>query len=99
MKKLLFILLSNSAFSQITVTQFNADWNDANKVEWIDKLTDCDITKVDIVEEPKLQTKHEIVVVPTIIIFITTSIIWTERNYNPYNYRQLSTRNKVGIIC
>ena len=66
---LVLILFCGTAFGQITVSHFNADWNDANKVEWIDKLTDCDITKVDIVENPKLQSKHEIVVVPTIIVF------------------------------
>ena len=58
-----------TADAQIVVTHFNADWNDANKVEWINKLSDCEITKVDIVKEPKLQAKHEIVVVPTVIIF------------------------------
>ena len=66
---LLIILGSGRAFGQITVSHFNAEWNDANKVKWIDKLGDCDVTKVDIVEYPKLQKKHEIVVVPTIIIF------------------------------
>ena len=66
---LLIILGSGRAFGQITVSHFNAEWNDANKVKWVDKLSDCDVTKVDIVEYPKLQKKHEIVVVPTIIIF------------------------------
>jgi thiol-disulfide isomerase/thioredoxin len=72
MKKLLsilFIFLNISAFSQITVTHFNAEWNSANGVEWITKLSDCDVSKVDIVKQPKLQTKHKIVVVPTIIVF------------------------------
>jgi hypothetical protein len=49
MKTLLFklfascilILCSNNVFSQIVVVHYNADWNDANKVEWIDKLSDC----------------------------------------------------------
>ena len=27
---------------------FNAGWNDANKVEWIDGLTDCEIEYIDI---------------------------------------------------
>ena len=66
---LLLILSSGETFSQIVVTHYNADWNAANKVEWIKKLSDCDITMVDIVKNPKLQAKHEIVVVPTIIIF------------------------------
>ena len=63
------ILVCNSAFSQVVVTQFNADWNSANDVEWFQKLNDCDLAKVDIVKETKLQEKHKIVIVPTIIIF------------------------------
>ena len=62
------ILFSNSAFGQLVVTEFNADWNSANKVEWLDKLSDCDIAKVDIVKEPTLQKNHKVVIVSTIII-------------------------------
>jgi hypothetical protein len=73
MKKLIFtlliILFSESLYSQIVVTHFNAAWNDPNKAEWVGDLTDCDITYVDIAESPKLQQKHKVVVVPTIIIF------------------------------
>ena len=64
---LMFIVSSSSA--QIVVTHFNAAWNDPNKVSYIGKLTDCDIVYVDIAVAPKLQAKHEIVVVPTVVIF------------------------------
>ena len=64
-----FLLLAGSATAQVTVTHYNAGWNSANDVEWLKKLEDCDITKVDIVKKPKQQKKHKIVVVPTIIIF------------------------------
>ena len=47
------MLVCNSAFSQVVVTQFNANWNSANDVEWFHKLNDCDLAKVDIVEELK----------------------------------------------
>ena len=66
---LLLMILSNIACGQVIVTEFNADWNKRNKVEWLGELADCDITKVDIVKEPKLQKKYKIIVVPTIIIF------------------------------
>mgnify|MGYP003140259138 CR=1 FL=1 len=67
---LFFILLGSKAFGQITIVQYNAEWNDKNKVTWLNKLSDVDkIKNVDIAEEPKQQSKHEIVVVPTIIIF------------------------------
>ena len=37
------------AFSQVQVAQFNAEWNKANEVVWIGKLTDCQtISYIDI---------------------------------------------------
>ena len=66
---IVLMLFANASYSQIVVTHFNAAWNDPNKVSYIGKLTDCDIVYVDIAAAPKLQTKHEIVVVPTVVIF------------------------------
>ena len=66
---LLLILVCNTTSAQVVVTHYNAEWNKANDVEWLKKLEDCDITKVDIVKHPKFQKKHKIVVVPTIVIF------------------------------
>ena len=67
---LFFILVSNSAFGQIKVTHFNAKWNNANGVDWIMKLKDCDTKSyVDIAKNPDAQKKYKIAVVPTIIIF------------------------------
>ena len=71
MKKLilLFLICSSSVSAQIVVTHFNAEWNDPNKVAYIGKLTDCEIVYVDIAKSPKLQEKHEIVIVPTVVIY------------------------------
>ena len=71
MKKLLYLLviLPCMAFSQIQVIEFNANWNAANSVEWVDELNDCKIKHIDIATNTEAQKKHEIVVVPTIIIF------------------------------
>tara|TARA_R100000458_G_C8218509_1_gene203644 strand:- start:573 stop:938 length:366 start_codon:yes stop_codon:yes gene_type:complete len=68
---ILFMLLSNSAFGQVQVVQFNAGWNKANDVEWCTskKLTDCKVTYIDIGKDQETQKKYEVVVVPTIIIF------------------------------
>ena len=66
----LFLLVcSSECTGQIVVTHFNAAWNDPNKVSYIGKLSDCDIVYVDIAASPKLQTKHDISVVPTVVIF------------------------------
>ena len=67
---MLLTLLSNSAFSQIEIKQFNAGWNSANDVPWVQGLKECKtISYVDIGADKEAQTKYKIAVVPTIIIF------------------------------
>ena len=77
------MLFCSSVSAQITVTHFNAEWNAANKVEWFDKLDDCELAKVDIVEQPKLQDKHKIIIVPTIVVN-NAFIILDRLFYPPY---------------
>ena len=65
-----FIVISQQSFGQVTVVQYNANWNEANKVSWLKKLSAVDKVKdVCIAHNPEQQKKHEIVVVPTIIVF------------------------------
>ena len=52
----------------ICVVQFNAGFNAANEVTWLNELTDCTTATVDIMEDPSLPTDYKIVVVPTILI-------------------------------
>ena len=71
MKKFLiipFILLSNLISAQIVVLHFNAGWNEANSVVWVDDLEDCEIEHIDIAKKVNLQKKWNVVVVPTILI-------------------------------
>ena len=64
------MLFASNAFSQIQIAQFNAEWNKANEVDWIQDLDDCKtIAYTDIAKNPKLAKKHKIAVIPTIIIF------------------------------
>ena len=72
MKKLLTIILLSASIniiSQIKVVQFNANWNTANGVTWLNKLTDCGTDQIDIVINKEAQSKYKIVVVPTIVVF------------------------------
>ena len=77
MKRILITLLTLPlfAFSQspceadVCVVQFNAGWNSANDVEWVGDLKDCEIQYIDIATDTDAQSKYEIVVVPTIIVF------------------------------
>ena len=73
---ILLMLISITASGQspcdnegICVTQFNAGFNDANKVTWVNKLSDCDTKFIDIMVDAKAAGKYKIVVVPTIVIY------------------------------
>ena len=71
---MLFVLLSGTALGQnlcgsdICVVQFNASWNQSNSVDYLDKLTDCEVMNVNI-DEGTYQSDYKIVVVPTIVVF------------------------------
>ena len=67
---IIFMILANTTFGQITVTHFNASWNNANGVDWIMDLKDCKTKSyIDIAKNTKAQTEYKIAVVPTIVIF------------------------------
>jgi len=75
-KLFLLLTLPLISFSQtikingdLTIVHFNAGWNSAHDVDWIDDLENCKIKRCDIATDTKAQNKWEIVVVPTIIIF------------------------------
>ena len=73
---LLFMLISNQAMGQspcgnddLCVVQFNAGFNEVNKVPWVIELKDCKNTFIDIGADAAAAGKYKIVVVPTILIF------------------------------
>ena len=69
-----FILLAGGLYAQspckedICVVEFNAGWNEANSVDYLDELTDCGIKRISI-DKGDWQKEYGIVVVPTIIVF------------------------------
>ena len=96
MKKLLtlFILFSVNASAQIQVAQFNAEWNSANAVSWIQNLEDCKtISYVDISKQADLATKHKIAVIPTIIIF--KDDVEVARFQADLSFKMVATRKEV----
>ena len=73
---ILFMIISSSAKGQsytcdedICVVEFNASWNSANNVAWIDKLSDCETKRI-LIDKGTWQKDFSIVVTPTIIIFV-----------------------------
>ena len=96
MKKfLVFVLLSLSlsTYSQIEVKYFNAAWNAGNEVEWVEKLSDCEIEKFDIGTSPKAAQDYKVVVVPTIIVFQDGEEV--ERYQADISFKMTSTREEV----
>ena len=76
---LLLLLMSNKANGQspcenddLCVVQFNAGFNEANKVTWIDELNDCNTKFIDI------QLKNE-KIITNIIIIIPNLFVFTNR--------------------
>jgi len=73
---LTFVLFISPLFStmvplpppELCVVQFNAAFNTANEVTWLNELTDCSQSTVDIMADPALPAEYKIVVVPTILV-------------------------------
>ena len=78
MKKILlilFMIIASSVNGQspcgdnLCVVQFNAGFNEVNKVTWVSKLTDCSNKFIDIQTNTTAAGKYKIVVVPTLVIY------------------------------
>ena len=76
MRKLILLLsiLTTTCFAQdfpegLVVVEFNASFNKANEVQWLSKLTDCEIERVDIAADSRWASEYKIVVVPTLVVF------------------------------
>ena len=72
---LLLMIMSQTTFAQspcsgdgICVVQFNAGFNETNKVTWVNELNECETKFIDIQKDNKAASKYKIVVVPTIVI-------------------------------
>ena len=71
---IVLVLISSVAFGQnickkdVCVVEFNARWNEANSVDYLDDLTECGVKRISI-DEGSWQEDYNIVVVPTIIVF------------------------------
>jgi len=91
---ILFILLANISFGQITIKHFNAEWNKDNGADWIMDLKDCDTKSyIDIAKNPEAQKKYKIAVVPTIIIFKDGEEV--ARFQADLSFKMLATKEEV----
>ena len=72
---LIFLFIGFNVYSQspcgynLCVVQFNAPWNEANDVEWLNKVSDCSKKRICIETDQDAAKKYKIYAVPTLIIF------------------------------
>ena len=91
---IMFWLIVTTAFGQIQVMQFNAEWNKANEVVWFMELNDCKTKSyTDIGKNPDLATKHKIAVIPTIIIF--KDDVEVARFQADLSFKMVATREEI----
>ena len=89
-----FMLLCNGAFAQIQVAYFNAEWNEANGVEWVNDLDEVKtISYIDVSKDTELQKKHKIAVIPTILIF--KDDVEVARFQADLSFKMIATREEV----
>ena len=89
---LLIILFSKGAFAQIEVIHFNADFNSANDVVWFSKLKECDRQPL-LIEQNDNQTKYEIAIVPTIVVFDDGEEV--KRFQADISFKMVATRKNI----
>jgi hypothetical protein len=89
---LFLMIISSSVFSQVTAIHFNAGWNEANGVEWFEKLSDVEKEDMDI-GEGDCQKKYGIAIVPTIIVFNDGEEV--KRFQADLSFKMLATREDI----
>jgi hypothetical protein len=80
------------AFSQVKVIHFNAGWNEANDVEWFDKLSDAGKKSLNI-DDKEIQKKYAIAIVPTIIVFDDGEEV--KRFQADLSFKMVATREEI----
>ena len=80
------------AFSQVKVIHFNAGWNEANDVEWFDKLSDAGKKSLSI-DDTEIQKKYAIAIVPTIIVFDDGEEV--KRFQADLSFKMVATRKEI----
>ena len=77
----------------IVVVEFWAGWNSSNECEWLSKLKECEMYRVDIGIYMDIQQKYNITAIPTLIVFNNGNI---EEQFDPNIMFQLeASKNDV----
>ncbi len=91
---LILVCVCGKASGQISVSQFNASWNSSNEVSWVQDLSDCQtLAYIDIAANPKMQVKHKIAAILTIII--VKDGVEVARVQADLSFKMMATREEV----
>lgn len=91
---IIFVLFTSVLSGQISVVQFNAEWNKSNEVIWVMDLEDCStMSYADISDNPNMAKKHKIAVIPTIIVFKDN--LEVARFQADLSFKMVATRKEV----
>ena len=80
------------AYGQVKVIHFNAGWNEANDVEWFDKLSDAGKKSLSI-DDQEIQKKYAIAIVPPIIVFDEGEEV--KRFQADLSFKMVATREEI----
>ena len=89
---MILVFTAATAFSQVKVIHFNAGWNEANDVEWFNKLSDAGKKSLSI-DSIEIQKKYAIAIVPTIIIFDDGEEV--KRFQADLSFKMVATRKEI----
>ena len=89
---MILVFTVSAAFSQVKVIHFNAGWNEANDVEWFDKLSDAGKKSLSI-DDTEIQKKYAIAIVPTIIVFDEGEEV--KRFQADLSFKMVATREEI----
>ena len=97
---IIFMIVCGTSFGQnickedVCVVEFNAGWNEANGVKYLNKLTDCGVKKISI-DEGTWQKEYGIIVVPTIIVFNGEEV---KRFQADLSFKMAATREDIQEV-
>ena len=89
---MILVFTVSTAFGQVKVIHFNAGWNEANDVEWFDKLSDAGKKSLSI-DDTEIQKKYAIAIVPTIIVFDEGEEV--KRFQADLSFKMVATREEI----
>ena len=89
---IMIVFTVSVVYGQVKVIHFNAGWNEANDVEWFNKLSDAGKKSLSI-DDQDIQKKYAIAIVPAIIVFDDGEEV--KRFQADLSFKMVATREEI----